>query len=132
MHLNDYIIVIADDDPAICRAFALFLESKGYQVHCCGSGTEALELCRRLRPSVALLDLDMPGLDGYETARQLRSDPDLAGLRVIAVTGRTDQQSSARAWEVGFHDFLSKPVPPSMLLAMVRPTREMQGIIDST
>jgi CheY-like chemotaxis protein len=128
MHCNDNVIVIADDDAQIRSACTLLFESKGYVVHACADGEQAIALCREKRPFIVLLDLEMPVLDGYETARRLRADPDLAGLRIVAVTGRSDEQTSARAWEAGFHDFLSKPAPVSMLLAMIRPTRQMQAI----
>lgn len=128
MRLNDNVIVIADDDTELCMSVKALFEAKGYTVHCCGDGLRALELCREFRPAVVLLDLEMPELDGYEVARRLRADPDLADLRIVAVTGRSDEQASARAWEAGFHDFLGKPAPVSMLLAMIRPTREIKAI----
>ena len=128
MRLNDNVIVLADDDTEMCRSFKEIFEAKGYTVHCCGDGLRALELCREHRPAVVLLDLDMPELDGYEVARRLRDDPPLADLRIVAVTGRSDERASARAWEAGFHDFLGKPAPVSMLLAMIRPTREIKAI----
>jgi DNA-binding response OmpR family regulator len=130
MQLNDYVLVIADDDAAACLALGATLEAKGFTVHTCGDGLRALELCQEVRPAVALLELDMPLLNGYETARRIRADTALAKLRVIAVTNHSDERSSALAWEAGFHDFLGKPVPISMLLAMVRPTRAMQGIVE--
>ena len=126
--LNDGIIVVADDDEEIRRSFKDIFEAKGYVVHACGDGRSALALCREHRPAVVLLDLEMPELDGYEVARQLRDDSALAGLRIVAVTGRTDERASALAWEAGFHDFLGKPAPVSMLLAMIRPTREITAI----
>ena len=64
-------------------------------------------------------------------AEFVRADPDLADIRVIAVTGISDEWTSARAWEAGFHDFLAKPAPVSMLLAMIRPTRTMSAIRDA-
>ena len=128
MRLNENVIVIADDDAEMCRSVATLFEAKGYTVHACSDGARAVELCSRFRPAVVLLDLDMPVLDGFETAKRLRDDPDLADLRIVAVTGRSDERSSARAWDAGFHDFLAKPAPVSMLLAMVRPTREMSAI----
>jgi CheY-like chemotaxis protein len=128
MRLNDNVIVIADDDAEMCRSLAMMFEAKGYIVHSCGDGLRALELCTEKRPGVVLLDLDMPVLDGYEVARRLRADQALADLRIVAVTGRSDERASARAWEAGFHDFLSKPAPVSMLLAMIRPTRELRAI----
>jgi CheY-like chemotaxis protein len=131
MRTNDNIIVIADDDGEIRASFAALFEAKGYTVYTCGDGLDALSLCREHRPGVVLLDLEMPGLDGYEVARRLRADPDLADLRIVAVTGQSDAQTSARAWEAGFHDFLGKPAPVSMLLAMVRQTREVRAVEES-
>jgi DNA-binding response OmpR family regulator len=131
MRLNDNVIVIADDDAEMRNALAATFEAKGYTVHACGDGLRALSLCKEVRPAVVLLDLDLPKLDGYEVARRLRADADLADLRIVAVTGQSDAQASARAWEAGFHDFLGKPAPVSMLLAMIRPTREMQAIDES-
>jgi CheY-like chemotaxis protein len=129
MNLNDYVVVVADDDPAIRATYVELLTAKGYVVHTCGDGAKAIELCREFRPAVALIDLDMPVLDGFDTARALRADPDLVDLRIVAITALSDERSSARAWDAGFHEFLPKPVPVSMLLAIVRPTRELQGII---
>ena len=128
MRLNDNVIVIADDDTQMCVSIAAMFEAKGYTVHSCGDGMRALALCKEFRPGVALLDLEMPELDGYETARRLRDDPELADLRIVAISGRSDERTSARAWEAGFHDFLGKPAPVSMLLAMIRPTREIKAI----
>jgi DNA-binding response OmpR family regulator len=130
MRANENVIVVADDDAEIRRAFTLLFESKGYEVHACADGAQALALCRDKRPGIVFLDIDMPVQDGFETARRLRADPDLAGVRVIAVTGRGDEWTSARAWDAGFHDFLAKPAPVSMLLAMIRPTRTIAAIRD--
>jgi|SRR4051812_25532746 CheY-like chemotaxis protein len=128
MRLNENVIVVADDDEEMCESLAALFEAKGYVVHSCGDGRRALELCRLMRPAVVLLDLDMPELDGFEVARRLRADSSLADLRIVAVTGQSNEQASARAWEAGFHDFLGKPAPVSMLLAMIRPTRQMQAV----
>jgi CheY-like chemotaxis protein len=128
MRPNDNIIVIADDDVEICDSFATLFEARGYEVHTCNDGLAAVALCKEVRPGVALIDLEMPGIDGYEVARRLRADVDLADTRLVAVTGRSDAQASALAWDAGFHDFLGKPAPVSMLLAMIRRTREMQAV----
>jgi CheY-like chemotaxis protein len=128
MRTNDNVIVIADDDPAVCTSLAMVFEPRGYTVHTCSDGLAAVALCKDVRPGVALIDIDMPGIDGYEVARRVRADVDLADTRLVAVTGRSDSQASALAWDAGFHDFLSKPAPVSMLLAMIRRTQEMQAI----
>ena len=111
MPLNDYILVIADHDPETLASYGAMLEPKGYTVHVCDNGEEALRLCRTFRPAVAVLDLDMPMPDGCETARRLQADPELTGIRLIAITALSDERASARAWESGFHEFLPKPVP---------------------
>lgn len=129
--MNDYVLVIADNDPEIRTAYAALFTAKGYVCHVCADGAQALVLCREVRPAVALIDLDMPVLDGWETARALRADPELAGMRIVAITALSDERSSARAWEAGFHEFLPKPVTASMLLSIVRPTRELQGLIQA-
>lgn len=131
MNLNDYVLVVADDDPEMRAAYVALFTAKGYVVHTCSDGVQAIALCREFRPAVALIDLDMPLLDGWETARTLRAVPELADLRIVAITALSDERSSARAWEAGFHEFLAKPVPVSMLLSIVRPTRELQGVIDA-
>jgi CheY-like chemotaxis protein len=128
MRPNDNIIVIADDDVEICDSFATLFEARGYEVHTCNDGLAAVALCKEVRPGVALIDLEMPGIDGYEVARRLRADVDLADTRLVAVTGRSDEQASSLAGDAGFHDFLGKPAPVSMLLAMIRRTREMQAV----
>ncbi len=128
MRPNDNVIVIADDDIEMCESFAAMLQARGYTVHTCNDGLTALALCKEVRPGVALIDLEMPGLDGFEVARRVRADVELADTRLVAVTGRSDAQASALAWDAGFHDFLGKPAPVSMLLAMIRRTREMQAI----
>lgn len=128
MRANDNTIVIADDDPEICDSFAAMFESRGYTVHTCNDGLTAVALVKEVRPAVALIDLEMPGIDGFEVARRLRADVDLAETRLVAVTARSDAQASSLAWDAGFHDFLSKPAPVSMLLAMIRRTQEMQAI----
>ena len=128
MRPNDNIIVIADDDVEICESFAALFEARGYTVHTCNDGLSAVALCKEVRPAVALIDLEMPGIDGYEVARRLRADLELADTRLVAVTGRSDEQASALAWDAGFHDFLGKPAPVSMLLAMIRRTREMTAV----
>jgi CheY-like chemotaxis protein len=130
MRANANVIVVADDDAEIRRAYTILFESKGYEVHACSDGAQAFALCREKHPGIVFLDIEMPVQDGFETARQLRAEPDLADIRVIAVTGSSDEWTSARAWDAGFHDFLAKPAPVSMLLAMIRPTRTIAAIRD--
>src|SRR4051812_36085183 len=106
MRINDYVLVIADDDPEILSSYAAMLEPKGFVVHTCRNGEEALALCRQFRPAVAVLDLNMPVLDGFATARRLRDAAEFGSIRLVAITAFSDERFSARAWEAGFHEFL--------------------------
>ena len=122
-------ILVVDDVPAMAEQYAYDLKRVGgYGTIVASGGDEALDILGRDPIDCVVLDLEMPGIDGYEVARRLRADVDLADTRLVAVTGRSDEQASALAWDAGFHDFLGKPAPVSMLLAMIRPTREIRAI----
>jgi CheY-like chemotaxis protein len=128
MTRNAFVVVFADNDAQWRASLSKSLDGKGFTVHECSNGAEAFELCRSVRPGVLLLDLDQPLADGYDTARRVRADPDLAGVILIALTRSTDELSSARAWEAGFNEFLSKPADISMVLQVIRRTQEMKAI----
>src|SRR5262249_48915082 len=80
-------------------------------------GASALEACRKHRPDAALLDIEMPGLDGHEALRQMKADPDLAGIPVVFLTGRTATDDLVTGIELGAHDYLKKPFEPPELIA---------------
>src|SRR5438270_14035008 len=84
-------ILVVDDTPANIRVMTAVLEPMGYRVLGAGSGPEALELVRRERPDLILLDLMMPGMDGYEVCRQLRADPATSFLPVVMVTASNER-----------------------------------------
>jgi CheY-like chemotaxis protein len=114
-------IVYADDDELVRDVVTQTLVEEGVDVHSCGGGAEALELCRQLEPDAVLLDLNMPELDGLETARAIRRDPKIAHLRLVALTGRGTWELRRKAIEAGFDEFLVKPVPAETLLRALRP-----------
>ncbi len=82
-------VLIADDNPDAAASLALMLKMQGHEVFIAGDGVEALDVARRYRPDVAILDLGMPRMDGYEAARQLRLDPCGRDLLLIALSGWT-------------------------------------------
>lgn len=102
-------ILVVDDNHDAADSFAMLLELTGYAVEVCYSGQEALDAAGRLPPEVVLLDIGMPGLDGYETARLLRRQE---GVRMIliALTGYGQADDKRRSWEAGFDGHLVKPV----------------------
>jgi len=117
-------VLIVDDQPlniqALYQAF-----SSDHQVLMATSGEKAIEICRSTPPDVVLLDIVMPGLDGYQVLEQLRNDPATASIAVIFVTGREAATDEARGLEMGAVDFIAKPVNPSIVRARVRTHLEL-------
>jgi CheY-like chemotaxis protein len=113
-------ILVVDDDPSIRSLILMTLEDvAGFDVVEAASGQEALERALEARPEVVFLDLEMPGLDGMETCRRLRSDPATAGARIVMLTGYTDDGVERRARGAGADLFLTKPFSPLHLLRLV-------------
>jgi class 3 adenylate cyclase/CheY-like chemotaxis protein len=111
-------VLVVDDQPANVRLLEAILAPRGYDVSTAASGEEALELLARSTPDLVLLDIVMPGLDGYEVCRRIRDRKDTAYLPVVMVTASGDEQK-VKALEAGADDFLTKPIDRSELLARV-------------
>jgi len=103
-------ILIVEDNPDARETMRLLLELSGHRVQLAEDGEAGLDLALRTHPDVALIDLGLPGLDGYELARRLRAAPEAASIRLVALTGYGQPEDRRRAAEVGFESFLVKPV----------------------
>ncbi len=112
-------ILIADDNVDLTASFAEVLSSYGHQVEVVHDGAAAVQAARARMPDVALLDIGMPGLDGYEVARQLRADPALRGIHLIAITGWGRDADREAAYAAGFDRHLLKPVNPEDMLGLL-------------
>ena len=108
-------ILVADDNRDAAEALSLQLQFAGHDVRTAHDGVEALEVAQTFEPDIALLDLGMPKMDGYETARQLRLRSNGRGLRLIALTGWGQQQDRDRTADAGFDAHLVKPVAEAQL-----------------
>ena len=113
-------ILIVDDTPVGREALAGLLFAQGYDVRLAENGPQALDLARDLRPDVILLDVMMPGMDGYEVCQRLRADPHTAQIPILLVTALDDRASRLRGIEAGADDFISKPYDRVELRARVR------------
>jgi CheY-like chemotaxis protein len=104
-------ILIVDDDVTAADALASLLESSGYgHARVAYTGSTALALAVEFVPTVALVDLELPDMSGYEVARHLSQHPQLQALRLIALTADTEHPSRERAREAGVERYLMKPV----------------------
>jgi PAS domain S-box-containing protein len=108
-------VLIADDNHDAAESLALLLRMDGHEVTVVHNGKEALASCQALMPEVAVLDIGMPELDGYELARQIRQGSLGRAVTLIAVTGRGQETDKARALAAGFNHHFTKPVDPDRL-----------------
>jgi len=113
-------VLVVDDVRASLAMLESQLLSEYLEVATAASGSEALEILPRFRPDVVLLDVVMPGMDGFEVCRRIKSTPETSHVPVVMVSGRDDPELRVRALEVGAEDFLAKPVDPEALVAQVR------------
>lgn len=103
------LVLVADDDPFNLRLLQELCEAAGYRVVTAADGSTVLDVVARERPDLILLDLAMPGLDGFEVMRILKSDADLADIPVVLVTAAGDEESRSRGIELGAEDYVTKP-----------------------
>ncbi|HVE53566.1 MAG TPA: ATP-binding protein [Ramlibacter sp.] len=103
-------VVVVDDNVDAAETFALVLGMSGHQTSMAHSGPQALELIASFRPDVVFLDIGLPGMSGYDVARQLRSRPESRALTIVALTGWGSEADRARARQAGFDHHLTKPV----------------------
>ena len=118
-------ILIVEDNVDARDALCLLLELEGHLVAVAGEGHQALELVRAKDPDIALVDIGLPGIDGYEVARRVRA-LDRRRPVLIALTGYGQPEDRRRASEAGFDDLLVKPVDPTAL-AILLATLEIPG-----
>lgn len=114
-----YTILIADDESSVPLLVRVTIASEAYLVLEAGDGDEAWEILQTCCPDVAILDIAMPGRDGFALTRAIRADPLLAATRVILLTGRQDLDALAQGRAAGADHYLTKPFSPLHLLATI-------------
>ena len=113
-------ILLIEDEPTNIQALSAILMAQGYQLNVATTGQQALELLGRLRPDLILLDVMMPGIDGFETCRRIKSDVLSRDIPIIFLTARTGTEDVVRGFEAGAVDYVAKPFNSHELLARVR------------
>jgi CheY-like chemotaxis protein len=112
-------VLVVDDYLDTARVCAKMLQSAGFEVATAPDGFEALRVASEFEPSIMLLDIGLPDIDGFEVARRLRADAKFKAMVLIAFTAYACEESRSRAIAVGFDYYLVKPVPFAELLSML-------------
>jgi CheY-like chemotaxis protein len=108
-------VLVVDDNKDAATSLALMLELMGNEARAVHDGLEALETASTFRPDVVLLDIGMPGLNGYDTARKIREQPWGRGTALIALTGWGQEEDRRKSQQAGLDHHLTKPVDPAQL-----------------
>ena len=112
-------ILIADDEPDILEFVTYNLIKEGYQVCTAKNGAEAIQVAKREKPQLILLDIMMPELDGVEVCRELRSIPEFKNTLIAFLTARSEDYSQIVGFDVGGDDYITKPIRPRVLLSRI-------------
>lgn len=120
-------ILIIDDEPSIREALRDILEFEEYDVCEAGSGLEALEIAKEQPLSLALLDVKMPGMDGFETLSHLKQNYDFP---VVMVSAHVTVEKVSEALQMGAYDFITKPIDMNRLLITTRHAMERQQLLE--
>jgi CheY-like chemotaxis protein len=103
-------VLVVEDNPDAAESLAMLIRLHGHEARIARDGPEALSLVEAYRPDVALVDIGLPGIDGYEVARRLRARPELLGVVLVALTGYSGPEERLRSHEAGFDRHMVKPV----------------------
>ena len=113
-------ILVVEDNPAFQRLLALALSEAGYEVIVANDGADGLKKAREYHPQLIILDIMLPGMDGYEVCRYMRSDPQLANLPILMLTAKAGPRDEQEGFRAGADDYLTKPVDLSELMQRIQ------------
>lgn len=112
-------VLLIEDDPSSVRLVSYTLEQEGYEVLTATNGLEGLKKVREEAPDLLVLDVMLPGLDGFEVCRRLRADEQTAGLPVLMLSAKAQETDKTTGLKMGADDYLAKPADPSEIVARV-------------
>ncbi len=121
---RQHTILVVDDEPFICRSLTFVLRKNNYTVFEARNGEEALAAIKAHRPDLVFLDVMMPKINGFEVTQRVRSDPELAGIKIILLTAKGQESDREVGKTAGANDYMTKPFSPTKILDR---TREILG-----
>ncbi|MFN6341250.1 MAG: response regulator transcription factor [Bacteroidota bacterium] len=114
-----YKILVVDDENDILEFIQYNLKKEGYDVHLAHNGQEAIDVARKIKPDLILLDVMMPVMDGIEACKQLKSDSDFEKTFIVFLTARSEEYSEIAGFNAGADDYISKPIKPRVLISRI-------------
>ena len=116
MDNSTFKIIVVDDEIDILEFVQYNLKKEGYDVYLAHNGQEAIDIGRKIKPDLILLDVMMPVMDGIEACKQMKSDPDFANTFIVFLTARSEEYSEIAGFQAGADDYISKPIKPRVLI----------------
>ncbi len=120
MKKKDICILLVDDEPDIIEIIRYNLSAEGYKIATAENGKEALQVAKKEKPQLIILDVMMPEMDGIETCQQIRQDPELKETVIAFLTARGEDYSQMAGFDAGADDYITKPVKPKVLVSKVK------------
>jgi len=121
-------ILIIEDDPINLRFTKYTLEKKGYQVVTAANGLEGLKKVKTEAPDLIIMDIMLPGIDGFEICHRLRAEPQTAQLPILMISGKAQEADKATGLKVGVDVYLTKPVSPSEIVSRVEALLDRKAV----
>jgi len=113
-------IIVVDDEPDVLKTTSIFLKSEGFNVVTAVDGIAALEVIRKERPDLIVLDIMLPKIDGYKICRMLKFDDKFRDIPIIIFTARAQEVDEKKAMEVKADAYITKPFQPDVLLGKIK------------
>ena len=117
---ENYLVLVVDDSPETLGMLSAALEKEGMTTLVALEGSQAISITQKMHPDIILMDAIMPNMDGFETCKKLKSDPQLSDIPVIFMTGLSDTENVVKGFESGGVDYINKPIIHTELMARIR------------
>ncbi|MBT3911704.1 MAG: response regulator transcription factor [Verrucomicrobia bacterium] len=124
---NDIRILVVDDEPDVLELVVYHLEKEAYRVDVADTGDKALKMARENLPSLLVLDLMLPGINGLEICRLLKRDPKMRDIPILMLTARAAEEDRIKGLELGAHDYVTKPFSPRELVLRIKNLLRLTG-----
>ena len=124
---NDIRILVVDDEPDVLELVVYHLEKEAYRVDVADTGNQALKMARENLPSLLVLDLMLPGINGLEICRLLKRDPKTRDIPILMLTARAAEEDRIKGLELGAHDYVTKPFSPRELVLRIKNLLRLTG-----